>query len=1520
MTASPLDRLTPAQRAALAARLAGRRAGPGPGTPSAPEPSAPPRPTGTEASGSHPLSLTQYRMWLAEQSAPAGSPAYTVPLALRFTGPLDTERLRSCLRLLAERHLSLRARIVQEGGTPRQRFDRPAGIPLEIRPVPGGPTALAEALDAEAGRAFAYEHPPYVRALLLVLAPEEHVLVLTLHHAVCDGWSLNVLIGELLSAYRTEGAPVLPGPEDRAQHLDYVHWEHGPEGTAELARYAAHWQRQHAGLIDRPDLPFARDTAPAAGEAEPDAELELPEDLARAVHALARRTESTPHAVWLAAFAATWHLLTGVRAVPVGVPTANRTIERFDRAFGAFVSTLPLVLRVGPGLAFAELAERTMEALLEGAAHPVPPLAPGTGVDMPAVTFVFTGEIDPPGPCGPLTVTPVPIRVRGSQGDLTVQLEAGSGRMTLRLTGSPERYTGDGLNRLAHSYLRCLRAVLAAPDGPLATADLRADEDRALTAAVLGATPPAPEVPLPYEAFARWAERTPDAVAVVDATGRRTSYRRLADRAERLAAGLHAAGVRHGASVALRTPPGADYLALTLAVWRLGGWTLPVRAGEPPARLREMLLGAGVRFLVHADADGASGTPDRPGLPELPGMTVLTLRELAESAESAESTKSAGTAGDPAARPAPCPGPAVPVRPGDLAYAVFTSGTTGAPKCVQVPHGALANELAWRRDTFGLAAPDRVLQTIPLAFDPSFWQCFGPLVSGAAVVFPDIDSGARPGDLVDAALAHSATVVDLVPSLLAALTDDDLRRLPARVVFCGGEALPTAQAERYLRLGRGRLHNQYGPSEICIDASSHACRTAGTGSGTVPLGLPLTGVRLYVLDAALRPVPTGAPGELYVGGAGVARGYAGRPAETADRFLPEPAGPPGARMYRTGDRVRRNADGSLAFLGRADHQVKVRGHRVELEEVDRWLRSVDGVDGAAAVVTGARVSRLVAFVTGTPDARAVRAHLAEHLPAHMVPAEIRVLPALPLTANGKADRRALAELARVRQPAPRSGTRPADPVTTAVLEAFATVLDLPVATPDDDLYELGGASLGGARVAAELTRRLGTEVPVRTVLGNPRAADLAAAVTRLLHPPAPPAGSGDPEPEPAGRPGTEQLQVLRQEQVLGRLTPPISSLLALPRPVGPDEAEKAVRLLVDRHEALAPLPGAPAEPDWRPCVSEALPEPPERAHWQPGVADRSVPNGAPGLQATLLTGADGTIRHLILRLARNRGDGASVGILGEELLALLAGEPLPEPAPRYSGYLRARRERRHARSAELEHYWTLTLAGAAADPFAARRPAGRDFRNHGAQREVPAAARTALAEACRNAGITPTAVYLAALARTVARAGGDPGRGTAVIGLPVAHRSVLTEARLVGRTVDLLPVAVPAGDPAGAHSALLAALDHADLPLLRIAELTDPVDESLRPPVCSVGLIVHEGPGDAPVVDDTPPGEAVPEHWSDLDLVLHVHPRPDGGCRLVLSGCARLFGLAELCTELTALAAAVEDWTAAAPTVTRIEE
>ncbi|MGW8763540.1 non-ribosomal peptide synthetase [Streptomyces sp. NPDC055815] len=1521
MNTARLDRLTPEQRAELERRLGGRRTAPARERERERAGDRAPAPDGH--AGSHPLSDTQYRLWLAEQ-AHGPSAAFTVPVALRIEGPLDTARLQTCLDLLAVRHLALRARIVQEDGTPRQRFDLPVRIPLEERTLDGGEAALDRALRDEAAHSFSLRRPPHVRALLLRTGPDTAVLVLTLHHAFCDGWSLEILIRELFEAYGAPGAPALPAAPT-AQHLDYARWEHSAAGRDRLARNGAYWADRHDGPADPPELPFAggpqhggTSTGDGHDSTERASVFTPPAGLDTRVAELARRAGATTHAVWLAAFAATWHLATGARAVPIGVPAANRTDARWDGAVGAFVATLPLVLGVHPAESFTDLVRRATEALLDGSGHAVVPLD-GPALPAPAAMFVLTGEGSRREMPGGLTVETLPIRVRGTQNELTVQLVERPDGVTGVLTAAPGRYGAADLDRLGEAYLGCLDTLLADPAAPLAAADLLDEETRTLLAASAEA-PAAPSFGLPYEAFRHWVEETPEAFATSDdlapgasgtegadvtARTRRFGYRALADRVESFAAGLYEAGVRPHSAVAVCLPRSSDYLAVTLAVWHLGGWTVPLNVKDPQDRLRTLLTGAGAAFLVRrADAPAV----------ELPGVTELAVGELARTG-----------------RPAP---PPVAVRPADLAYAVFTSGTTGTPKCVTVPHGALANELAWRRAAIGLDGRDRVLQTIPLAFDPAFWQCFGPLAAGAGVIFPGTDPDATPGAVVDLALAHGATVVDLVPSLLAALDDEDLRRLPARVVFCGGEPLPAAQAERYRRLGSGTLYNQYGPSETCIDATSHRYGEGPEADGTVPIGRPIGGVRLHVLDPALRRLPVGVPGELYIGGLGVARGYAGRPAETAARFLPDPAGPPGARMYRTGDRARWNPDGTLQFLGRADNQVKIRGHRVELEEVDRALLAVPGVREAAVVVVGERFRRLVGFLAGEPDLdpQSVRERLAAALPSYMVPAELRVLAGLPTTANGKADRRSLTELAAGRPEGRPDGARADDPVLAAVLDAFAAVLELPSAAPDDDLYDLGGASLGAARIAAELTTRLGTEVPVRLVLGNPRAGDLATALG-ARHTAAPglavPATDGERSEGGESRgdevPGPEQRHVLALERLLGHPSPPVPVLLDLPADPGPERVADAVRRLVERHDALRPLPGATASDAWLPCVTGELPAEPELLDWPAELIERRLPHGHPGLQAVLLRGSAGTARLLLL-LARNRADGPSAGVLAEELSLLLAGREPAGPAPSYRQHLRERAHRRERDRAELERYWTRTLAPLPDDPFAALRSSGRGFRNAGVRMSLPAELDARLRARCTELGTAPAAPFLAALGGLVARiAGAD----RVVVGTPVGHRSGTAEAGLVGRAVDMLPVVLSAGgDPADAHRALLTALGSLDLPLERIAELVDPVDPAVRPPVCAAALLTHDYDGvpestPAPAPGNTAPaaasgdpapapaaGHAVPEHWSDLDLVLHVEPGPDGTRVLLLSGDTRLFDHTALRTALAELTDQLGRWAA----------
>ncbi|HEY6309435.1 MAG TPA: amino acid adenylation domain-containing protein [Streptosporangiaceae bacterium] len=1467
MTGSALTRLTPAQRAELAARLRRHREDD----------------WTTHPAGSHPLSVTQHRMWLAEVSGQADPAAFTVPLALRLTGKLDTGRLRSCLQLLGERHLALQATIAEECGVPRQSFGSWADVPMEIRRL-DSETMLEEALRQEAARPIRLTDPQYIRALVLRTGAEEHALLLTLHHAVCDGWSLGILIEELLRSYAVPGEPRLPDPAPAAQHLDYVAWELSADGKAYLDACGAYWATRNGAMPDVPDLPFGRAAyGLSCTSVSPSVQLTLPDGMLAAVRGFARSHGATELAVWLAAFAVSWHLATGAQAVPVGVPAANRSEERYDRTVGPFATAIPAVIPVPPDASFAQVVATTTGILLEGAEHAVVPLGHAYPAGSPtAVMFVLIRENGQPRSSGPLTAELLPARVPGSQGDLTMQLVERDGRMAGSLTGSCTVYTIEGLTRLAGMYRRCLETMVRDPGKRLDAMDARdPGEVAVLKSCSAGAS--ARACPPPHEAFAQTAQRSPKAFAAWDPIQGQVTYGELAARSASVSSALRSAGVRGGSVVALRVPPGSTYLALALATWRLGGCIVPLRRDDPPSRLRDLLATMDGVFLVQDD-DGPMAA--------LPPVTALRLADIVTH--------------PPGARPRPAR-----VHAGDLAYAVFTSGSTGTPKCVTVSHGALANQLSWRCRVIGLTASDRVLQTISLAFDPSFWQCFGPLTVGAGVVFADPAEVASPAGLVDAAIAHGATVIDVVPSQLAALSDEDVRRLSARVVFCGGEALPAAEAQRYLRVSQGKLFNQYGPSETCIDATSHRCLPGGVGDGTVPIGRPITGVRVHVLDSVLRPVPPGAVGELYIAGSGLARGYAGQAAETAARFLPEPGGIPGARMYRTGDRACWNANGTLQFLGRTDTQVKIRGHRVELQEIDRCLTAVPGVRMACTAVAGRLASRTAAFVSGAPglDQGEIRGHLARMLPRYMIPAEIRVLTALPLSANGKADRRKLAELAdsgRDRQAKPGTGAE--DPALAAVLDAFTTVLELPAALASDDLYELGGASLGAARIAAMVSRKLDIDISVRAVLAHPQAADLARFVAehRGRRDGATPGAVTT-----AGPLTPEQCHVRQLEQALGAPAPAVPLLIRLYRHVGLTELRHAVRTLADRHDALRPLPGARAARNWEPCSRAPLPAEPGLVYWQPGTAERFMPDEFPGIHATLLSSPGGIARHVLVQAARNRADGTSVAILAAELARLLAGVQLPSTVPRYADYARARLERADARRGELEQFWRDCLRDVPKDLGAKARRTRRDFRNIGVQALLPAAEYEHLARSCRKTGITTTPLLLATVGQLVTRIAGTRA---AVVGMPVGHRAAGGEQGLVGRAVDLLPVVVCRGeDPAVTHRTLLGALDHADLPLLRIAELADPVHPAERPAVCGAALIKHNRHDPDPatpavMVSDILPGDRVPEHWSDLDLVCHVTPTAGRGCHILLSGARQIFGHDDLDALLASFREYLSSW------------
>jgi AMP-binding enzyme/AMP-binding enzyme C-terminal domain/Phosphopantetheine attachment site len=762
------------------------------------------------------------------------------------------------------------------------------------------------------------------------------------------------------------------------------------------------------------------------------------------------------------------------------------------------------------------------------------------------------------------------------------------------------------------------------------------------------------------------------------------------------------------------------------------------------------------------------------------------------------------------------------------------------------------------------------------------------------VLFADVDLGAEPRSLVEVARRLRATVLDVVPSLLSALNDDDLARLPARIVFCGGEQLPRSLVARFLQASAASLYNQYGPSEACIDSTSHHCGPEDALADTIPIGRAIAGARAYVLGPDGRRTPFGASGELCVGGAGVAVGYLGDPALTAERFVPDPFwGDGAARMYRTGDRVRWRSDGRLEFLGRLDSQVKIRGHRVEVEEVEAALRDLPAVRSAAVAVVGGTVRRLVAYVTvdAPTDPVGLRARLVDRLPSYMVPFEIRIVPEVPLNANGKLDRTALERMAAAHGAAPATEqiSEGARAMTTVVAEAFARVLEMSSVGADDDLYQLGGASLGASLIASELSAALGREVSVRTVLENPRVGALAVRLAAAGSPVAPDAGS---RPRPLDEPGREadaaevaQAFEVRHQRALERASdgpaPPIVDRLPLPAEVLVADIARAVQLVAARHDALAPFGPASAPDRWEPCrVVE---------RWSDAIGV-PIPDGVPGMDVLVLDGRDGAAGgDVLLRAARNRADAQSLHVLGEEILHALGqgGPQLVGPAPSYRAYAAERHEAFRLQEAELTQQWSDALQGhGRRDIFSGRRQGARTWRGRAAAVEVPSQVLDAVERRVQDVPALPVVPYVMAFARLVAELTGE---SAGVMVLPVSHRTDARRSRLVGRCVDLLPVRWELGTTMRRVQAdLLRDLGRAAMPFVELAARFDAGDPRERPRIAQVGINMHTEAGST---DE--PLDVADEHWLDLDLLLHVMPA-GGRVRLALSGAAELFTYDEL--------------------------
>ena len=1065
------------------------------------------------AEGGVPLSFAQERLWFLERLQP-GTARYVIPFVLRLSGALHREALERALGAIVARHDTLRTTFAEVDGAPVQRVAPFAGFALPVEDLsvlePAGREAeVRRRVEDDAERPFDLAAGPLFRAALLRVDAEDHVLLLALHHAVGDGVSLEVFLRELWSLYGAfrAGRPSPLAPP-AAQYADFAVWQREQLRGPALLRALAYWKERLAGAPALLELPtdHPRPASPSfRGGAVP---VRVPPPVLDRLRALERGEGATLFMVVLAAFQLLLSRYAGTDDTVVGTPVAGRPRREVEGLIGLFVDTLVLRTDLAGDPTFRGLVRRVREGTLADFAHGDVPFERLVAEVRPArslshapifqVMFQLGAREPEAAALQGLRVTPLEAERCAAKFDLELDLTAGPGGLTGMLEYAAELFEPATARRMAEHLGRLLEQAAAHPDRRISALELMGAAERARVVGEWNRT----DAPQPADArihaqFEAQVERTPDAVALSfeDAS---LTYDGLNRRANRLAHHLVRLGVGPEVRVGLCLERGLEMGVAVLAVLKAGGAYVPLDPAYPAERLAFMLADSAVPvLLVQARLRGALP-------PHAARVLAVDDGEAGLAAERAENPAAAGT-------------------PEGLAYVIYTSGSTGRPKGVMNTHRGVVNRLAWMQGEFGIGPGDVVLQKTPFSFDVSVWELFWPLRQGAHLVMARPDGHRDPAYLREMIERRGVTTLHFVPSMLQPFVEAaDAGRCPslARVV-CSGEALSAELARRF----RERfppsvsLHNLYGPTEAAVDVSAWTCGGAEP-SGTVPIGRPVWNTRLYVLDAALRPVPIGVPGELCIGGVQVARGYLGRPGLTAERFVPDPLGPvAGARLYRTGDRARWRDDGVLEFLGRLDAQVKVRGFRVEPGEVEAALRGHPAVRDCAVAARGDAPDdrRLAAYVVPAApvDAPALLAYLRARLPEHMVPSAVVLLDSLPLSPSGKVD--------RGRLPAPQYApaepyAAPATPVEERLAEIWASLLEVKRVGRHDGFFELGGHSLLMVRLAARLHEALGREVPVVDLFRF-------ATVARLAeHLEGDGGGGGAPRPGP----GSERAALRRQ--------------------------------------------------------------------------------------------------------------------------------------------------------------------------------------------------------------------------------------------------------------------------------------------------------------------------------------------------------------------------------------------------------
>ncbi|HEY0365756.1 MAG TPA: amino acid adenylation domain-containing protein, partial [Pyrinomonadaceae bacterium] len=1357
--------------------------------------------------GPYPLSFGQQRLWFLDQLDP-GNAAYNIPAAIRLNGPLNVSALEHSLNALVQRHETLRTTFAVVDGQPVQVIHEAERMALQVIDLHDlnanerEGRAFQLAAD-EARRSFNISIEPPFRAQLLRLNENDHVILVSMHHIASDLFSRMILVREIVALYRAfDRNDPSPLAELPIQYADYALWQLEWLQGEVLDRQLGYWKDQLEGAAAVLELPLDRPRPTVQSYRGAGVSFTPAIELTRALRDLARAEGVTLFMLLMAVFQTLLFRYSSQSHITVGTPVAGRTRSETEGLIGFFINTLVLRTDFSGDPTFLELLRRVREVALGAFAHqdvPFEKLVEELKVErslshtplfqvMLDLQTVQSNDFN----FSDLTITPLAAEQPTAKFDLNFSLVETDENLSGVLEYSTDLFEAETVARMLRHFEQLLAEVVRDPQRRISRLRLLDEaERREVLVEWNQTTTEFPQLRCLHRLIEQQVEHTPEATAVIYGEDR-VSYRELNARANQLAHYLRTLGVSADDVVGVMMHRSIDMVVTLLGILKAGGAYLPLDPEYPRQRLSYMIEDAEPRLLLTQEH-----------------LRSLLPVDTAAWCVDSEWDRAAGLPRD---------NPHVTVGLDHLAYVIYTSGSTGLPKAAMNTHGAIGNRLLWMQSAYQLTCGDRVLQKTPFSFDVSVWEFFWPLLAGAQLVMAEPGGHQDPAHLVNLITARQVTTLHFVPSMLQVfLEQSELENcVSLKRVICSGEALPFNLQQKFQRRLSAELHNLYGPTEAAVDVTAWACEREHERA-TVPIGGPIANVQIHLLDEAMEPAPIGVAGELYIGGVGLARGYLRRPELTAERFVPNPfSTSKGARLYRTGDRARYLSDGNIEFLGRLDQQVKIRGFRIELEEIESVLSTLQGVRECVCMVqaeAGSSERRLIAYVVGDAELDQMQRHLEERVPPYMVPSLIIKLDGMPLTPNGKIDRRALpAPEGTVQARVEQEYERPRTTTEEVVAAIWAEVLRVQRVGRRDNFFDLGGHSLLATQVMTRLREAFKLDLPLRAIFERPTVTGFAERVVEELK-----RRGGEVEELPplvrVDRNATLPLSFAqRRLWFLDQLEPDsafynLPAIFGISGPLDVAVLHEALQKVVRRHETLRTTfttvdaepvanihPGGPVD---LPLVdlSELSSGDRETVSFALASAEVRAPfDLARGPLTRFCLYRLNPDEHLIaITMHHIVSDGWSVGLLIEEIVkvygALVDGSPapLPELPFQYVDFAGWQRHRLQgsARDNQLQ-YWKQKLGGGLPVlelPTDRPRPSVQTFRGARRTQLFPLSLSNALRELSRRRGVTLYMTLLAGYQTLLYR---YTGAEDICVGSPVAHRPLRETEQLIGCFLNTL--------------------------------------------------------------------------------------------------------------------------------------